>query len=274
MVGDDGRLGRDDDPRTPAARSGGGGTGSGGIFFNLADLVAIYQQLGLGRPSPEDYQFWLNEAQTKGFKSLQELRAGVSNTDEARAAGAPASAAPPPGAGPSPGAVGSLYGPFGPFQGRFQPLQGTPTQWAQIPQAPQWRDIPRFNAPTMEQAKADPGYAFGLQQGEQALTQDKAQQGLLYGGGTLKDILAWGQNYATQRYNDVYNRQRDQYMLNAQNQYILPYQAQMQQWQTLVPTAQRQNEFLSNQQYQRWLQEFNMWNSNRNYALDAASRLG
>lgn len=188
----------------------------------------------------------------------------------------PPAPAPPPGGGTGggPPSTGSLYGPFGPFTGSYQPLQGTPTSWTGIPAPPQWKDIPTFSAPTMEQVQQDPGYQFGLQQGEQALTQQKAQEGLLSGGGTLKDILAWGQNYATQRYNDVYNRQLQTYNTNTQDQYILPYQNALAAWQTLVPADQRQNEFLTNSAYQQWLQQYNMYNNNRNYALDVASRLG
>ena len=44
-------------------------------------------------------------------------------------------------------------------------------------------------------------------------------------------------------------------------------------WRTLVPTVQRQNEFLTNANYKQWQDQYNMWNNNRNYALDVATRL-
>ena len=88
-----------------------------------------------------------------------------------------------------------------------------------------------FQAPTLEQAQSQPGYQFGLQQGEQALQQAAAAKGLLRSGGTLKDILNYGQNAATQNYANVFNQNLSQYNTNragAVQQYNTNYQTQFQ----------------------------------------------
>jgi hypothetical protein len=63
-----------------------------------------------------------------------------------------------------------------------------------------------FQAPSYESAMADPGYQFSLKEGEKALQHSQAAQGLLRTGGSLRDILSYGQDRAAQQYGDVYNR--------------------------------------------------------------------
>ncbi len=64
-----------------------------------------------------------------------------------------------------------------------------------------------FTAPSMEEALNDPGYKFSLQQGMNALQGSAAAKGVLRTGGTMQDIVNYGQNAAANRYADVYNRQ-------------------------------------------------------------------
>ncbi len=89
-----------------------------------------------------------------------------------------------------------------------------------------WRDAPNFDfsynpwaAPTYDQIGNDPGYQFRLGEGKRALEQSASGRGVLRTGGTLKDILGYGQNMASQEYQNVYNRSRDQYVTNYQNAY-------------------------------------------------------
>jgi hypothetical protein len=63
-----------------------------------------------------------------------------------------------------------------------------------------------FEAPSYEQAMQDPGFQFALKEGQDALERSAAAKGTLRSGGTLKDILQWGQGAAAQQYGDVYNR--------------------------------------------------------------------
>lgn len=74
-----------------------------------------------------------------------------------------------------------------------------------------------FHAPTMEQARNEPGYAFAADEGRRALENSAAARGVVRTGGTLKDILGWGQRLGDQNYSNVYNREASTYGLNRGN---------------------------------------------------------
>lgn len=90
--------------------------------------------------------------------------------------------------------------------GELSGLTGTPGQgllkgWDQ-----------QFQAPTLDQAKQNPGYQFALQQGEGALQNSAAAHGNLLSGNTLTALTNYGQQMGEQNYNDVYNRQFQNYL--------------------------------------------------------------
>ena len=143
----------------------------------------------------------------------------------------------------------TLYAPFTAKQPDYvAPQVYTPPTYPTIPNEPVYTPPPlapvytpppafsygTFQAPTLAEAQQQPGYQFGLQQGEQALQQSAAAQGLLRTGGTLKDILNYGQQAATQNYQNVYNNDltayttnrgtaEDTYNTNYKTQYTDPY---------------------------------------------------
>ena len=57
---------------------------------------------------------------------------------------------------------------------------------------------------------ADPGYAFQLQQGTQALQNSAAANSGALSGAALKDLLKYNQDYAGTAYNDAFNRYQTQ----------------------------------------------------------------
>lgn len=59
---------------------------------------------------------------------------------------------------------------------------------------------------SMSDYQADPGYAFRMQQGQQALDRSAAAKGGLMSGGALKGISRFGQDMASQEYGNAYNR--------------------------------------------------------------------
>jgi hypothetical protein len=61
-----------------------------------------------------------------------------------------------------------------------------------------------FNGQVSEQN--DPGYQFRLQQGQQALQRSAAAKGDLLSGGTAKALQQYGQDYASNEYQNTYNR--------------------------------------------------------------------
>jgi hypothetical protein len=60
--------------------------------------------------------------------------------------------------------------------------------------------------PTLEQLQMDPGYAFRLQQGQQAMTNAARAGGLAGSGGALKAATRYGQEAGSQEYTNAYNR--------------------------------------------------------------------
>lgn len=56
----------------------------------------------------------------------------------------------------------------------------------------------------------DPGYQFGLTQGTQAATRAANAQGRQYSGATLKALSRYGNDYATTKFDDAFNRNQSQ----------------------------------------------------------------
>lgn len=72
----------------------------------------------------------------------------------------------------------------------------------------------QFQAPTNVTEQNDPGYQFRLQQGQQALEHSAAARGNLLSGGTAQQENQLAQDYASNEYNNVYNRALQQYQQN------------------------------------------------------------
>jgi len=63
-----------------------------------------------------------------------------------------------------------------------------------------------FQAPTGATEQNDPGYQFRLQQGEKALQASAAARGNLLTGDTAKAIQGYGQDYASNEFQNLWNR--------------------------------------------------------------------
>ena len=92
-------------------------------------------------------------------------------------------------------------------------------------------ELPEFQAPTMEEALSDPGYQASLKQGQDLLEGSAAARGTLRTGGTLRDLVDYGQGAAAKQYGDVFNRSLQGYMTNTGAQQA-EFAPQMQAWQT------------------------------------------
>lgn len=68
-------------------------------------------------------------------------------------------------------------------------------------------DIGRM--PTSQEVMSDPGYMFGMQQGQQALDRKFAAGGGRISGAALKAASQFGSNYAATGYNAAYQRRQD-----------------------------------------------------------------
>ena len=100
--------------------------------------------------------------------------------------------------------------PYGPTAPYAAPSPYAPGEYA----APTYTPATPFTMPTAADMAADPGYQFRLQQGQEALERSGAARGVTRTGGTLKDILDYGQRAASQEYGNVYNRMAGQYGMN------------------------------------------------------------
>jgi hypothetical protein len=72
-----------------------------------------------------------------------------------------------------------------------------------------------FAAPSLEQAQNEPGYAFARDEGIRAFLNSRLP--VLRTGGTVKDLIGWGNRFAEQNYGNVYNRAANTYTMNRGN---------------------------------------------------------
>lgn len=247
------------------------------------EVARLYQQL-LGRP-PENDDVVSQWIQGTGG-NLVSIQQGIAASDEAKAYAArpapiptqtgsteqtpAASSSPTPSTGPAPGPnspnvtptpnVGPDYTPPPAFHG---------------PPAFSFRN---FSAPTGEDVLADPGYGFELNQGIQAIGAKNAALGTLNTGGTIKDFMGFGQNLASTKYNDLFNRKLNEYQTdrgnaldtyntNYQTQYRDPYQINYMS-QYADPFANRMASAGLNQSSNQFNAQLGQQNSQFNANLD------
>lgn len=178
---------------------------------------------------------------------------------------------PPPPLPPTPtGTMGGLLTPFG-------ETFTAPTPQA-YPSLPEFKPPPDFAydpfaPPTLEQAMAKPGAQFQLQQGEQALEQSAAGQGILRTGGTLKNILDYGQKAAQTSYDQLFGQDLAGYQTNRANAADTwqkryqsaydQYQPQLFGWQTKEAQVQRDNETNRQSSWDQYMQKFNQYRTQK-----------
>lgn len=150
--------------------------------------------------------------------------------------GSPAPSAPPPGGAAPPGgapapdpamdpaAAGAGHHGHG---GGGAPDLGPQYNYAGLPGFV----APTYAKPTMEQALQEPGYQFRLGAGSDALQRSAAARGVLRSGGTLQDLLEYGQKFGQQEYGNVYNRSLQEYDRRYQGAKDA-YAPLLAQWQT------------------------------------------
>lgn len=95
---------------------------------------------------------------------------------------------------------------------------------------------------TMADFQQDPGYAFRLSEGTRALERTAAARGGLLSGSTLRGVQRFGQDLASQEYQNAFNR----YQVNRSNQ-INPLQSLMGAGQTATTTLGAAGQNYANQ---------------------------
>lgn len=200
--------------------------GPGSPIWNR--VVELYQ-LAMGR-APENDDVIRAHIQGAGgdFATLQQQ---IYASPEAQAYGA-RNANPAPQASPDAPVQqpGPTPGPAPAPTPAAQPTQVTNpgTQAAPPASAPSYTPPPAyvpppafqyadFNAPDPTDLLNDKAFQFENQQGMQAIGAKNAALGTLNTGGTIKDFQAFGQNLASTRYNDLFNRKLTEYGTNRGN---------------------------------------------------------
>jgi hypothetical protein len=118
-----------------------------------------------------------------------------------------------------------------------------------------------FQGPTLADAQNEPGYAFARDQGLGALQASQAAKGILRTGGSLKDLIGFGNKFAEQNYGNVYDRAARTYNMNFQTAQA-KYAPNLLGWQT--KTA-----FGSNAAQRAWEQAWQNYYFNNVSANDA-----
>lgn len=91
-------------------------------------------------------------------------------------------------------------------------IDGGSTKPSQLNPFSSWTQ--QFVAPTAATEQNDPGYQFRMQQGEDAITNQASALGTTGSGATGAALQRYGQDYASNEYNNVYQRQLGQYDQN------------------------------------------------------------
>jgi len=181
----------------------------------------------------------------------------------------PGTAEQPPATAPyvppsySGGSTTGAENPFGLWSGKFE--APTPTPLPDVPvfrpptytpppafsydtPQPVFKDAPAFSyadfvAPSLQEAMNSPGYQFRLGQGTDRLQNAASARGTLNDSGTLKALMDYGQESASQEYANVFGRAADTwgmgyknaadtYNTNYRTQYVDPYNAAVDTWKT------------------------------------------
>ncbi len=131
-----------------------------------------------------------------------------------------------PGGGMGGGTMGSGITPYNPLANYNPETYNAPDPFrppayegATPFSRPEYAAAQPFTGLSVEEMNADPGYQFRMQQGQQALERSGAARGVTNTGGTLQNILDYGQQAGSQEYGAAYGRKLGEYGMNEQNRF-------------------------------------------------------
>lgn len=194
----------------------------------LADELRIAQNTNGTNPNQQrrpgyfDLEYWREQGvdPTDIFDSNGQIKPGWTRTANGYERNVV-----PPGKGDTPGPSGGDggYNPAPPPRMALSNLNDTYPQF----QGPRFEAPPpfaydpfsyeSFSAPTLQEAQAEPGFEFALQQGLKAMENSKAYLGTYRTGGTIKGLNDYARNMANQNYNQVFDRKGQTYDRNRGN---------------------------------------------------------
>ena len=97
----------------------------------------------------------------------------------------------------------------GEFQGNWKKFSKGLEDWSPEKFLAGWNKDPNTQSP---------GYNFRMKEGMKAIKRQAATGGMATGGATLKALNRYGQDYASNEFNNAYNRARGDYILKRQGQ--------------------------------------------------------
>jgi hypothetical protein len=166
-----------------------------------------------------------------------------------------------------------------------EPFTGKPPEWRAGPtfQPPTFVTPPpfsykQFQAPTKDSIYADPSYDFRVGEGKRALEQSAAGRGVLRTGGTLKDLVNYGQNAASQEYSNIFDRSVQAHNLGLNQElgtYATNYGVTRDAYDRLYEGnkatfegLQRDNLLMNQRDFDNFLANFDIFEKNRRRAGD------
>lgn len=127
------------------------------------------------------------------------------------------------------------------------------------------KEIPTWTPTTIEDMKADPGYQFRFQQGQEAVENSAAAKGSLLGGNTLRALNEYGQGFASNEFGNV-NQRRQQDYLNKSGEWDTGYQKNTADWQSrLADWGSNYKKYMGDYDAQTgsYINKYNMFNQDR-----------
>jgi hypothetical protein len=123
--------------------------------------------------------------------------------------------------------------------------------------APSMGDAPMYSAYESQpfNFEADPGYEFRRQQGEKAIQARQLASGNFFSGGAMKELADYGQNLASQEYQNAFSRylsQDDNSFRNHQANFSGDYN----RWKDLNSTAYSRSIAEDERDYSRWVDAY------------------
>lgn len=190
---------------------------------NWANNYYVTHQIPVDWGTPDDIAnaYLYQRKQGLSHQAALDAAPGIMGWDKyqpQRQADPPAPTPPPPGPGPAPAPV-AAPAPTAQSNPGAQAAPGNIPNYSAPPayvKPPAFSYDP-FNAPAPQDLLNDPSYQFEFGQGMQAIGAKNAALGTLNTGGTIKDFESYGQNLASTRYNDLWNRKASEYTLNRSN---------------------------------------------------------
>jgi hypothetical protein len=246
------------------------GVGDPGNNYNA---VAGFYSTFLGRGgNASEINGWLNSGLDLGTIQNQ-----IANSAEAQAYGSRGNS----------GGQGTMRDILAPFTGSWTPQNAPVFGQGGSPIAPFSfsRQLPvfqKFDAPTLEQARDEPGFQLALQEGTEGIQNSAAGRGLTRSGGTLKDILKYNQNFANQNYQNVYNRGFNTWQANTSgdlNNWLTGANADLNKYNTNVSTqyqmpfdaAMRSTGMNNDNSWKSYLQNYDQFKYNEQWPYQVLS---